>query len=809
VFDGAVAAGAIELGSLQPYTPLKLEFLTNGAPGIGIAINIARNRRRLQELLDETQSQTEELRVQHNEMENLNSELEMQSEKLQASEEELKVQQEELRQANQELEERSRLLEEKNLVITERNIDIQAKADQLAQSTRYKSEFLANMSHELRTPLNSILLLSRLMVENHEANLSADQIEYARVIQSSGNGLLLLIDEILDLSKIESGKMELEYHAVSIKQIVQEMESLFVPVALDKGIEFQTAIGDGIPDSIESDKLRIEQVLRNLLSNAIKFTGKGHVRLVVSLEDKSSDYIRFTVEDTGIGIAKEKQQLIFEAFQQEDGSTRRKYGGTGLGLSISRELAKLLGGEIQLTSDVNMGSTFTVVVPISRNVRPPASTVLKEIVVPPPAVSEQAVAKNKFISATIPENIPDDRSTLTAFDKTILIIEDDVSFARALLDYTRKNGYKGVVAVRGDEGIDLAHQIAPVGILLDLELPIKSGWEVMQELKNHPGTRHIPVHMMSSYSVRNESLLQGAVDFINKPVAIEQMQEIFKRIEYVLTHHLKKVLIVEENAKHAKALAYYLETFNVNIEVTDEIADAIESFTTRNVDCVVLDMDIRDQSKYETLQALKKAPGLENLPIIIFTSNSMSPSEEMRIKQYADSIVIKTAHSYKRILDEVSLFLHLMEKHERSDASPRFHKLGGLDDVLKEKTVLIADDDMRNIFSLTKSLEKYGMNVVAAIDGQDALQKLKANPGVDIVLMDMMMPEMDGYESIRAIRNDHAYRSLPIIAVTAKAMKGDRTKCIDAGASDYITKPVDIDQLFSLLRVWLYEKGVK
>jgi signal transduction histidine kinase/DNA-binding response OmpR family regulator/CHASE3 domain sensor protein len=808
IFDGYTIKGAIELASLAEFSKREIDFLTSAAGNIGLAITTAQNRKRLQELLEETQAQSEELKTQHSEMEHLNSELEVHAEKLQASEEELRVQQEELRQANQELEERSRLLEERNLVISERNVEIQTKANELAQSTKYKSEFLANMSHELRTPLNSILLLSRLMSENPEKNLTADQIEYARVIQSSGNGLLSLIDEILDLSKIEAGKMKLEYQTVSIQGMITNMKALFGPVASEKGIAFNTTVLPLVPETIETDQLRLEQILRNLLSNAIKFTSQGSVNMQVSILNTDPSFIQFAVKDTGIGIAKEKQQLVFEAFQQADGSTRRKYGGTGLGLSISRELAKLLGGEITLQSDANEGSEFTVVVPIAKG-KSHSSRVddVPDFDIEP--VAKKNVSEPKFISTEIPENIPDDRKQVRQGDKVILIIEDDVNFAKSLLDYTRKRGYKGIVAVRGDEGIELAKALIPVGILLDIQLPVKSGWDVIEELKDDPRTRHIPVHTMSSHEVKTESLVKGAVDFINKPLAFEQMSHVFQKIEHVLSQHPKKVLIVEENSKHAKALAYFLETFDINTEINTIVDDAINSLKSDQINCVILDMGIPDQKAYDTLEGVRKNPELENIPIIIFTGKSLSQNEEMRIKQYADSIVVKTAHSYKRILDQVSIFLHLMEKNDADEPSHKYHKLGALDEVLKNKTVLIADDDMRNIFSLTKALEKYNMNVIAAVDGKDALKKLKSNPNVDIVLMDMMMPEMDGYESTMAIRKNPKFRNLPVIAVTAKAMMGDRTKCINAGASDYITKPVDIDQLLSLLRVWLYEKGQK
>lgn len=806
LFDGYSIKGGIELASLNTFSERDIEFMKDAARNISIAITTAQNRKRMQELLEETQAQSEELQAQHSELENMNSELEVQAEKLQASEEELKVQQEELKQANQELEERSRLLEERNQVITERNFEIQAKAKELELSTKYKSEFLANMSHELRTPLNSILLLSRLMGENNEKNLSPDQVEYARVIQSSGHGLLSLIDEILDLSKIESGKMELEYMPVSVREIAKEMQSLFNPVAVDKGIEFRIDIDSRVPEKIETDKLRLEQVVKNLLSNAIKFTAEGYVSLEIKPSDQYRDHLDITVKDTGIGIAEEKQKLVFEAFQQADGSTRRKYGGTGLGLSISRELVKLLGGEIELKSTVGEGSEFTLHLPIQkagvskRVFYKDEADDQEEEVVPAPRIP------GKYISSEIPENIPDDRANIKAGDKVMLIIEDDVNFAKSLLDFTHKRGYKGVVAVRGDEGLELAHQLLPVGILLDIQLPVMSGWEVMDELKSNPETRHIPVHIMSSYEVKSESLVKGAVDFINKPMAFEQVQNIFEKIEYVLTHHPKKVLIVEENTKHAKALAYFLETYDINLEVKTGVADAVASLKQENIDCVILDMGIPDQKSYDTLEEVKKIPGLENLPIIIFTGKSLSKTEEVRIKKYADSIVIKTAHSYKRILDEVSLFLHLMESKDKKDESKsKYHKLGALNEVLKDKTVLIADDDMRNIFSLTKALESYKMNVITAVDGKDALKQLRENPKVDIVLMDMMMPEMDGYDSTREIRKDRKLKNIPVIAVTAKAMMGDRAKCISAGASDYITKPVDIDQLLSLLRVWLYE----
>ena len=414
-------------------------------------------------------------------------------------------------------------------------------------------------------------------------------------------------------------------------------------------------------------------------------------------------------------------------------------------------------------------------------------------------------ADDNYVTDVIPSPVEDDRAAIKENDKVILIIEDDTGFAKSLLDYTRAKGYRGIVAVRGDEGIALAKQFKPLGILLDIQLPVMSGWDVMDALKSNPETRPIPVHMMSSYQVKTKSLSKGAVDFINKPVAFEKLGEIFAKIENALTRHPKKVLIVEENTQHAKALAYFLSNYHVASEIKTSIADGIQALGKKDVDCVILDMGLPGQQAYDTLDEVKKTPGLEDIPIIIFTGKNLSQSEEAKIKQYADSIVVKTANSYQRILDEVTLFLHLVEENKGESKKSRYKKMGEVSEVLKGKTVLLADDDVRNIFSLTKSLENYGMNVISAIDGKDALNQLEAHPKIDMVLMDMMMPEMDGYETTRRIRKMPRFRSLPVIAITAKAMTGDREKCIAAGASDYITKPVDVDQLISLLRVWLYQ----
>lgn len=800
IFNDREAIGVLELAAIKLYTERDQTFIKTVTENIGSAISSAINHKKLQELLERTQTQSEELQKQHSELENMNAELEAHAQKLQTSEEELRVQQEELQQSNFELEERNR-------IINERNLEIVKKADELEQSTRYKSEFMANMSHELRTPLNSILLLSRYLSENNEQNLTEDQMESAKVIFNSGNGLLDLIDELLDLSKIEAGKMEIEYSNISLPELLHDMKSLFLPIAKEKNIELRIEHGLDSNTTLESDKMKLEQILKNLLSNALKFTAQGYVALTVT-PDETGAYLKFIVEDTGVGVPQDKLDAVFEAFTQADGSTKRKYGGTGLGLSISRQLARLLGGEINVASQSGKGSVFTLVVPTSKQeviekklLRSEQYSIEESSHQP---VSQEQQSKSRYVTEVIPDEIEDDRENLRPGDRIILIIEDDTVFAKALLIFTRKQNYKCLVAVRGDQGLRMARQYKPLAILLDIQLPVMDGWEVMDELKSDNQTRHIPVHIMSSLEAKRESRMHGAVDFINKPVAIEQMKLIFEKLEAALSKSPKRVLIVEENAKHAEALSHFLEDYNVSASVQHTIAESITTLKNEEVDCVILDMGIPDKTAYDTLEAVKATPGMEDLPIIIFTGKNLSHAEEIRIRQYADSIVVKTAHSYQRILDEVGLFLHLVEENKTRPAKENI--TGRAVDILNGKTVLVADDDVRNIFSLTKSLEQYHVKVITATDGTEALAQLEAHPETDLVLMDMMMPQMDGYESTAKIRQNTKFKHIPVIAVTAKAMLGDREKCIAAGASDYISKPIDIDQLVSLLRVWLYDK---
>ncbi len=803
--------GVIELASTGTYPESVIRFLEHIMINIGIVINATQKNEDIQQLLKRTQLQTHELEARGHELEKMNIELEAYTQKLQQSDEELRVQQEELEQSNQVLEERSHLLEERNRMIVERNQEIQQKAEELERSTQYKTEFMANMSHELRTPLNSILLLSRYLSENDEENLTEEQVESANVILSSGRGLLSLIDEILDLSKIEAGKMEADYEEIYVSEITAAMQGLFAPVAREKKLELMIWADPELPESIETDKAKLEQILKNLLSNALKFTAKGEVSLKIGTEEKGN-FIRFEVTDSGIGISEQDRELIFEPFKQADGSTRRNFGGTGLGLSISRKLAELLQGEIDVKSEPGSGSTFTLIIPakkmniLSENLAGNQSLFPEKI--PVKEALPVQYLRTKHLSNQIPAEIKDDRDALEEGDKLILIIEDDTVFANALLKFTHEKGYKCIVAVRGDLGLEMVWHYKPDAILLDIQLPVKDGWEVMEELKANPATRHIPVHIMSSLEVKKESLMKGAIDFINKPLAVDQMKTLFEKLEDAMQRSPKKVLIVEDNHQHSKALSYFLESFNITAEISVDVEQSISMLQKKAADCVILDMGISGKSIYDLLEKITRKTDLGRVPIIVFTGKHLSIAEENKILQYADSVVVKTAQSYQRVMDEVALFLHVMEGENVPERSGKTlaAKTGLLTDVLKDKTILIADDDVRNIFSLTRSFEKYKMKVITATNGNEAIEQLQEHRP-DVVLMDMMMPELDGYESIRAIRQQPEFKKLPIIAVTAKVMPADREACIAAGASDYVSKPVDVDQLTSLLRVWLYDQN--
>lgn len=797
--------GVIELAALSEMHEKTIELLQLVSPDIAIAVLSEKNREKLQSLLEETQTQAEELQAQHSELENLNQALEQQADRLQVSEEELKVQQEELMQANIELEERSRELEELNQMIMERNREIQDQAIQLEKASQYKSEFLANMSHELRTPLNSILLLSRLLAENHNGNLTEEQIDHARVIKNSGEGLLSMIDEILDLTKIEAGKMRLEAEEFPLNSLLSDIRALFNPLASQKNLDFTIEAEENIPLKLFSDKSRIEQILRNLLSNAFKFTREGYVKF--SIKNSGEKFISFKVSDSGIGIPPEKQNIIFEAFQQADGSTRRNYGGSGLGLSISRQLAQLLNGTIEVTSIPGKGSEFTLTIPVSiqkGSSRFAQNEPVEAIYSGRDKSAGPLIDYTPFVLKEVPKGIPDDRNNLGEDDKTILIVEDDMNFAKSLLTYTHQRGFKGIVVPRGDDAYHSAKKLKPVAILLDVQLPVKSGWEVLEELQKDPETRRIPVHIMSSFEVKNESLGMGASNFIRKEEALEKIRELFAELENGDPRTAGKIIIIEDNSMHAKALQFFLNEYGIPAAIASTYPEVLNLMTGDAFHHIIIDTGIHAENTYEIVEKIKLQAGFENTPVIIVTNSQISRADELRIKKIARSIVIKTAHSFERVLDELSIFLQVLEESQDKRSSGRKEFNNTLTEILGNKKVLVVDDDVRNIFALTKALEQHKMDVYKAIDGKEALEVLEEHPGIEIVLLDIMMPVMDGFETLEHIRKNPKLKKLPVIAVTAKAMAGDRDACIKAGASDYISKPIDTDQLLSLLRVWLY-----
>jgi len=797
--------GILELAAINKFHDKTFELLQLVSQDIAIAILSEKNREKLQSLLEETQTQAEELQAQHSELENLNQTLEQQTDRLQVSEEELKVQQEELLQANKELEERSGELEELNQMVMERNKEVQEQARLLEQASKYKSEFLANMSHELRTPLNSILLLSRLMSENHQGNLTEEQIDHARVIRNSGEGLLTMIDEILDLTKIEAGKMKLEPEEFSLDHLLSDVRSLFQPLARQKNLDFRFELDEDVPEKIYSDKSRIEQILRNLLSNAFKFTREGAVSLKIKSSEKNE--ISFHVIDSGIGIPMEKQALIFDAFQQADGSTRRNYGGSGLGLSISRQLAQLLKGSIKVNSVPGKGSEFWLTIPVrlTKSVTEESYETHQEIISREEMHNRNMVRDySPFVLNEVPKGIPDDRNNIEEEDKTIMIVEDDMNFARSILNYTNQKGFKGIVVPRGDDAFQTAKKLRPSAILLDVQLPVKSGWEVLEELKQDPVTRNIPIHIMSSFEVKNESLGMGASNFIRKEEALDKIREIFAELESLNSGEPKKILIIEDNSMHAKALQFFLNEYGIIAAIASTYPEVHHLMKGDVFNHIIIDTGIHESDSYEIVEKIKKEEGFENIPVIIVTNAQISRADELRIKKIAKSIVIKTAHSFERVLDELSIFLQVLEESNEKRSSGRRGFNNTLTEVLGNKKILIVDDDVRNIFALTKALEHHKIEVYKAIDGKEALEVLNENKDIDLVLLDIMMPVMDGFETLKHIRENPHYKKLPVIAVTAKAMGGDREACISAGASDYISKPIDTDQLLSLLRVWLY-----
>ena len=831
LFEGDVKA-VIELSTFQTFSDTHLTFLDQLTESIGIVLNTIAANTRTEDLLQQSQSLAAELQSQQDELKKTNEQLEQQAESLRESEELLKSQQEELQQTNEELQEKAALLarqksevEAKNREVEEARWEMEEKAEQLALTSKYKSEFLANMSHELRTPLNSMLILSRQLSENNDENLSEKQVQFAETIHSSGADLLSLINDILDLSKIESGMMGIEVSEVSVKEISEQLERSFHQLAQDKNLEFLIERADNLTPTVYTDDKRLQQILMNLLSNAFKFTHEGKVVLGIApappneiyhLEslNRASDVVAFSVTDTGIGIPKEKQRIIFEAFQQADGTTSRKYGGTGLGLSISREIARLLGGEIHVMSTPSEGSAFTLYLP--RDYMPAgavstsgsqsrARVGIKEIEAawtPVESFDSEAIALLSSESAAI----LDDRNEIQSGDRAVLIVEDDISFAGILLDLAREKGFKGLVATSGTMALALAQKYKPAAITLDIRLPDRDGWTVLDRLKHDPETSHIPVHIITIEEERQRALKQGAFNHVQKPVTHEDLGKAFDDIRDFTERHIRKLLVVEDDDVQRMSVVELIGNGDVKTTAVATGEEALNILRDERFDCMVLDLRLPDMSGFELIEKLQTDLGRYDLPIIVYTGKELTRKEELHLKKVADAIIVKEASSPERLLAETALFLHRVEADLPEPKRRMLEKYHRTDPVLAGRKVLIVDDDVRNIFALTSALEAHNMEVVHAENGQEGIDILQATPGVEAVLMDIMMPEMDGYEAITAIRQMEEFKQLPIIALTAKAMKADRDHCLEVGASDYISKPLDIDQLLSLLRVWLYRQ---
>jgi HAMP domain-containing protein/CheY-like chemotaxis protein/signal transduction histidine kinase len=852
VFEEQVL-GVIELASFKIFNDVHQTFLDQLMETIGVVLNTIIANMRTEELLaqsqslaQELQSQSEELQTQQEELKRSNAELEEQAQSLKASEELLQTQQEELQQTNEELQEKAALLAEQNRAIGIKNQEIeqarlglQEKAEQLALSSKYKSEFLANMSHELRTPLNSLLILAKLLADNPDENLTEKQIEFAQMIYSAGSDLLELISDILDLSKVEAGKMEVNPHDVSLSDVREYVFQSFSPVAEQKGLDFEINVEPGIPDTVYTDDQRLQQIIRNLLSNAFKFTHEGSIKMTIAPAPAGTRYfdeglaevenvVAFHVRDTGIGIPADKLRLIFEAFQQADGTTSRKYGGTGLGLSISREIARVLGGEISVESNVGEGSTFTLYLPAtprnperSRSTLAPTDSpqevptplksresseqlsVLGELPAPHAAADEPGLTVNPLL---LENPLADDREGLQWGDRVLLVIEHDEDLARSALEAGRKRGFKSLVALRGETGLALAHEFNPDAIILDMELPATDGLAVLEHLKHHPDTRHIPVHILSSEDQRQRALRAGAVAYIEKPVTGPTFDEALEEMASFIDRRVKNLLVVDDDEGARNSIVELIGGGDdVMISAVGSSEEALAALEASHFDCMVLDLKLPQMTGFTLLEKVKKDERFQNLPIIIYTGKDLTRKEETELKKYAETIIVKDVNSPERLLDETALFLHRVEAKLPPDKRKMLEQLHSADVIFQGKKVLIVDDDVRNAFALTNALEVRGMEVLFAETGMDAIDLLKQHSDVDIVLMDVMMPEMDGYETTRTIRTLPKFKQLPIVALTAKAMKGDREKCIASGASDYISKPVEIDQLLSLMRVWLYK----
>ncbi|MDB5053730.1 MAG: protein DhkJ [Bacilli bacterium] len=848
LFEEEVVA-VIELASFKAFTPTQQNLLELLSTPIGVVINSAASRQRTEESLLESQLLAEkalllaeEAQIQQEELRASNDELEGQTQMLKQSEEKLKLQSEELQAINDEMAVKTKRLEMQTIDIVKQNEmiqlskdDLEVKANELELASNYKSEFLANMSHELRTPLNSLLILAKLLANNMEGNLTGDQIESAQIIYSGGLNLLTLINDILDLSKVEAGKLNVVPEEVKLESIVHNLKYQFNVIAQDKGLQFELQIEEGIPWTIITDGQRTEQILKNFLSNAFKFTSIGTVSLRICrpLSDVHfinknltvSNTVAFIVSDTGIGIVPNKQKAIFESFQQADGSTSRKYGGTGLGLTISRELAKLLGGEIHLVSQEDIGSTFTLILPLDMenvsstwdpmNGMASSKDIVSSSVHSSERILSEDHAEQALLAATVetiltPQSIKffiaDDRDEIQPHmnEKVILIVEDDKSFAKILLDLSKAKGFKCIAAEDGFSGLQLIKKYMPSAVLLDLGLPDINGLKMLDLLKHDSETRHIPVHIITGKEERQASLERGAVGFLAKPISIADLDSAFTRIEIILQERIQHVLVIEDDVPNQKAIYEMLKHKKIGIHCVNTGMEGLERLRLQDYDCMILDLKLPDMTGFELLARLAEFKKTQVPPIIINTGKELTQAEYKELNHFTDSIVIKGDHSPERLLKEVSLFLHNVNRSLPFEQRQGVGMLHDADETLKGRKILLVDDDLRNTFALSKVLQHYEMDVIMADNGKLALEMLDQEAGIELVIMDIMMPVMDGYEAMRRIRENPQFNKLPIIALTANAMVGDREKCIEGGANDYMTKPIDTDNLLSLIRVWLF-----
>ncbi len=798
--------GVIELGFMRELSTRDKEFLSLISGSVATSIHSALYRQRLQGLLAETQQLNEELQVQQEELRTANEELEEQSRVLQEAQANLENQQAELEQTNVQLGEQASVLDQKNSALNQAQEQLESRAEELTRASRYKSEFLANMSHELRTPLNSSLILAKLLADNTKGNLDKEQIKFAQSIYSAGNDLLDLINDILDISKVEAGKLELSPENMAVGSLVDSLKNTFEPLAGQKKLAFEVVVDAATPASLYTDRQRVEQVLKNLLSNAIKFTETGKVSLMVA--EATGGYIAFAVRDSGIGIRPDQQSLIFDAFRQADGTTSRRYGGTGLGLSISRDLTTLLGGSITVESSEGQGSVFTLLLPYNWN-KPQDKPA-------PEALAAAQAARPRTVAAAFPPTPaavtapPRPATPIFADDRhqplkrrLVLVIEDDVTFAQILYDLAHELQYSCLVAHSAEDGYALASQFVPHAILLDMGLPDQSGLSVLQKFKESPQTRHIPVHVISGMDRSAAALQMGAIGYAVKPTTREQLKDIFKKLEDKLTQKVKRVLLVEDDDLQRQSVTHLIADDDVEITAVATGTEALARLTNTIFDCMIIDLKLPDIQGSDLLQRMSTEDICSFPPVIVYTGRNLTRDEEAELLKYSRSIIIKGARSPERLLDEVTLFLHRVESELSAERQTMLKTARSRDRVFDGRKVLLVDDDVRNIFALTSALEQKGVQVLIGRNGFEAISQLDEVSDIDLVLMDIMMPGMDGLEATRRIRKDPRFKKLPIIAVTAKAMKDDQEQCLKAGTNDYLAKPIDLDRLFSLLRVWL------